>query len=111
MSKEASRECTQCFDATLVLLLKTWDLCRASPSYSLTAGKEQGPAHVLDAVRLLLSWLWDGEGMWNELTVDRVKGALLSAKARDTEKLEDHMAEVLAVKISREERAKKRKRL
>ena len=70
--------------------------CRASPAYSLTAGR-LGPAHELDAVRLLMSWLWDSEGNWKGLTVEQVQQALSFAEEKDMERVDDHEMEVQAL--------------
>lgn len=66
-------------------------LHRASPAYSLTAGIELGPAHELDAVRLLMSWLWDnGSRDWGSLKVEDIVRAMSSAEDKDSERVERH---------------------
>ena len=82
----------------IIYMLLTSYFCsrRASPAYSLTAGRF-GPAHELDAVRLLMSWLWDSGGDWRALTVERVAQASSSAEEKDKERVDDHEEEVMAL--------------
>ena len=77
---------------------------RVSPSYSLRAGKELGPAHVLDAVRLLTSWLWDDAGDWGSLTVQSIKQALSSARERDDQQVDTEDSAVAAVQESKRQK-------
>lgn len=102
---------TECSSYTTIRIINVSSHLAIYWLYHITRGlklKYFCAMQVLDAVRLLLSWLWDGP--WSELTVDRVKEALLSVKVRDNEKLEDHIAEVSAVETTREEQAKKRQK-
>lgn len=84
---------------------------RASQAYSLTGGKLLGSAHELDAVRLLMSWLWDcGEDEWKGLTVQGVVQASLYAELEDKERVEDHEKEVIALNSLALDRLKRQRR-
>ena len=81
---------------------------RVSPSYSLRAGKELGPAHVLDAVRLLTSWLWDDAGDWGSLTVQSIEQALSSARERDNQQVDTEDSVTQAIAAVHESKRQKR---
>lgn len=47
-----------------------------------------GSAHVMDAVRLLVSWLWNGSGSWPDVTVQDIDAAYSAVQAKTERELD-----------------------